>query len=270
MKKNIFRTKRHIFGILILTFALVSVAVSQAVGGLQLENLNFFSKKAESGKVEKTQFNKPEYKQQSNFTSGANEKSPSAATPQTAQGASSHVSIVDLIAESELIVQGTIISVTDGIENKIPFTEVKMKVGETLQGEAGEEVTFRQFGLMKPRLMPDGYVNLNVTPEGWATYKADEQVMIFLYKTASLTGLRAPVGLSQGKFSMQSASIINQTGNIGLFQDVEVDKKLLNDRDNRLLATKKGPVNADAFASFVRRAVKDKWIEGGKLKNAKK
>ena len=69
---------------------------------------------------------------------------------------------------------------------------------------------------------------------------------------------------------MNSANIMNETGNLGLFEGVEVDKKVKNDRDSRLLATKKGPVNADAFASFVRRAVKDKWIEGGKLKNAKK
>jgi hypothetical protein len=37
-----------------------------------------------------------------------------------------------------------------------------------------------------------------------------------------------------------------------------------------LLATKRGAVNAEGFMSFVRRAVKDKWIEGGKLKHVKK
>lgn len=265
MKKNIFKTKKQGFGILILMLMLVSIGVSQAIGTLRLENLNFFSAKKQSVEPAKKQFTKPEIKLQNNAV-------PNAQTPsstETAKGMSSHVTIVDLIDESETIVQGTILSVTDGFENNIPYTEVKMRVSEAIRGEAGEEITFRQFGLLKPRLMPNGKVNMSVTPEGWATYKADEQVMLFLYKTASLTGLRAPVGLSQGKFNMQAANIINQTGNIGLFQDVEVDKTLLNDKDNRLLATKKGAVNAQAFASFVRRAVNNKWIEGGKLKNAK-
>ena len=62
----------------------------------------------------------------------------------------------------------------------------------------------------------------------------------------------------------------SQLGNEGLFENVDVDARLLNDKDKRLLATKKGAVNADGFMSFVRRAVKNKWVEGGKLRHVKK
>ena len=57
--------------------------------------------------------------------------------------------------------------------------------------------------------------------------------------------------------------------NEGLFQDVVVDQKLLNDNDKRVMATRKGRVNAESFVSLVRRAVKDQWIEKGKMRNAK-
>jgi hypothetical protein len=61
---------------------------------------------------------------------------------------------------------------------------------------------------------------------------------------------------------------MSQSDNEGLFDGVAVDQSMLNDNDKRVLATKKGPVNAEAFVSFVRRAVKDQWIEKGKMRNA--
>jgi len=267
MKTNFFRTNKKLFGILILTLMLVSVAVSQATGILKLENLNFFGNRSDAVQTGRKVSVQPKYRRQATPIAA-----PQPAGPATAGNIpapiSSHVTVVDLINESETIVSGEVLSVTDGIENKVPFTEVKLRVQESFRGNAGEELTFRQFGLTKPRRMENGRVSLNVTPDGWAKYKAGEQVMLFLYKTASLTGLRAPVGLSQGKFDLQAANIINQTGNIGLFEGVELDANLTNERDARLLATPKGPVNADSFMSFVRRAVNNKWIEGGKLKNA--
>ena len=183
MRKNIFRTKKHIFGILILTLMTVGVGLSQVTGALQLENLNFFSNSEPKNQIEKKQSDKTEYKRQNAITPNAVEKSSSSV--EQIEKANNHLTILDLIAESETIVQGTITSVTDGIENNVPFTEVKMQVSETFLGAAGEELTFRQFGLIKPRKMPNGYINLNVTPEGWATYKENENVMLFLYKKAS-------------------------------------------------------------------------------------
>lgn len=84
------------------------------------------------------------------------------------------VNIVDLIDESELILKGMTKEVTDGFENGVPYTEVKILVSEALRGNVGEEYTFRQFGLTQPRKMENGKVNLNVTPDGWARYAVGE------------------------------------------------------------------------------------------------
>ena len=93
--------------------------------------------------------------------------------------------------------------------------------------------------------------------------------MLFLHKQASVTGLRTTVGLGQGKLAVNGGNVISQYENEGLFANVDVNNNLLNDKDKRLLGTKKGPVNAESFISFVRRAVKDKWIEGGKMRHVK-
>ncbi len=178
--------------------------------------------------------------------------------------------IVDLIGDSELIVRGSVKNVTDGIENGVPYTEITIQVSESLRGRFEKEYTYRQFGLLKPRSMGNGKVNLNVTPDGWSKYSQGEDVVLFLYKRAAKTGLRTTVGLGQGKLAIKGGNVASQFDNVGLFDNVEVDTKLLNDRDKRLLGTKKGAVNKESFMSFVRKAVKNKWIEGGKLRNAKK
>ena len=178
--------------------------------------------------------------------------------------------IVDLVVESEYILRGLVKEVTDGIENGVPFTQVTVQVSEAFRGEVGEEYTFRQFGLTQPRKMENGRIYLGVTPDGWSRYEHGEDVVLFLYKQASITGLRTTAGLGQGKLAVSGGNITSQFGNAGLFEDVAVDNNLLNDRDKRLLATKKGPVNTESFISFVRRAVKGNWIEGGKMRHAKK
>ena len=94
--------------------------------------------------------------------------------------------------------------------------------------------------------------------------------MLFLYKPASMTGLQTTAGLAQGKILFDGGNAVSQAGNVGLLENVEVNANLLNDKDKRLLATKKGAVNADGFLSFVRRAVGNKWIEGGKMRHATK
>ncbi len=182
---------------------------------------------------------------------------------------SSKVTIVELISESETIIVGNVESVTDGIENGVPYTEVTMVVNETLKGAERETMTFRQFGLLKPRQMEDGRMNLMVTPDGWATYSEGDESLVFLHASAKLTGLRAPIGLGQGKFDLKTGNLMNQTGNIGLFQDVTLSDDVETDRDSRLLVTEKGPVSAESLTSFVKRAVTAGWIEGGKLRHVK-
>lgn len=192
-----------------------------------------------------------------------------AATSAQADSLHSRQNIVDLIEYSEIILRGNVVEVTDGIdENRLPYTQVRVQVTETIRGTAAGEYTFRQFGLIAPRNMGDGRINFNVTPASWATYKTGEDVILFLYTAASASGLRTTVGLNQGKFKLHVGGAMSQSDNVGLFQDVAVDQSLLNDNDKRLMATKKGAVNADSFLSFVRRAVKDQWVERGKMRRA--
>ena len=178
--------------------------------------------------------------------------------------------IVDLLSDSEIIVRGLVKEVTDGFENGVPYTQVTIHVNEALRGQVGEEYTFRQFGLTKPRKLENGKTYLGITPEGWSKYTVGENAMLFLYKQASITKLRTTTGLGQGKVLFRGGNAVSQAGNEGLFENVDVDARLLNDKDKRLLATKRGAVNAESFMSFVRRAVKDKWIEGGKMNHVKK
>lgn len=186
----------------------------------------------------------------------------------TVSEATGEVNIVDLIGDSELIVRGMVKNVTDGFENGVPYTEVTVQVNEALRGTTGDEYTFRQFGLTRPRRLDNGKTYLGVTPEGWSKYKDGEDVVLFLHKKAAMTGLRTTVGLGQGKVLFQNGNATSQFDNKGLFENVEVNPSLMNDKDKRLLATKKGAVNGDGFISFVRRAVRGKWIEGGKLRHA--
>ncbi|HKX83080.1 MAG TPA: hypothetical protein VJL58_02575 [Pyrinomonadaceae bacterium] len=193
-----------------------------------------------------------------------------ASEAQSVSEGSGEVNIVDLIDESELIVRGMVKEVTDGFENGVPYTQVTVQVSEALRGTTGDEYSFRQFGLTQPRRLENGKTYLGITPEGWSKYKDGEDVVLFLCKQASMTGLRTTVGLGQGKVLFQNGNATSQFDNKGLFENVEVNQSLLNDKDKRLLATKKGAVNGDGFMSFVRRAVKNKWIEGGKLRHANK
>ena len=178
--------------------------------------------------------------------------------------------IVDLVADSEIIIRGMVKETTDGFENGVPYTQVTVSVTEKLRGQVGDEYTFRQFGLKEPRSLGNGKVYLGTTPEGWSKYEVGEDAMLFLYQQASMTGLRTTTGLGQGKVVFKGGNAVSQAGNEGLFENVEVSPNLVNEKDKRLLATKKGEVNGEGFMSFVRRAVKDKWVEGGKLRHAKK
>jgi len=183
---------------------------------------------------------------------------------------SSIPNVVDLVGDSESIFRGMVEDVTDGIENGVPYTQVTMRVTESIRGDLGDTYTFRQFGLMAPKTMGNGKGNLNVTPAGWATYSVGEDTVLFLYERARITGLQTTTGLGQGKVTLKGGNAESQFGNVGLFSNLEVDQKSLNDKDKRLLATKKGAVNAESFVSFVRKAVKGRWVEGGKLRHAKK
>jgi hypothetical protein len=179
--------------------------------------------------------------------------------------------IVDLLGQSELILHGTVKNITDGIDSKgLPYTEVTIHVSEAIKGQSGTEYTFRQFGLLKPRSMGNGLTNLMVTPAAFANYTKGEETLLFLYKQAGRTGFRTTTGLGQGKFNISVAGAVNQFNNAGLFNGVVTDQTLLGTTEKRVMATKTGAVNAQGFVSLVKQAVNGKWVENGRMKNAKK
>ena len=177
-------------------------------------------------------------------------------------------SIVDLVRQSELILRGTVKSVTDGVDNRgLPYTEVTVHVHEAIRGQVGSDYTFRQFGLLKPRSMGNGLVNLMVTPAGWPTYRAGEENILFLNKPAKWTGLQTTVGLGNGQFKVGMGGATNLANNSGLFSRVAVEPSLLAESDRRVLNTEKGAVNTRAFVSLVRKMVNGRWVELGSMRN---
>jgi len=170
--------------------------------------------------------------------------------------------IGDLIAMGELIVFGKVLEVHDGFDqNNVPYTEVTVEVQQTAKGEAGRTYTFRQFGLIKPRDMGNGLVNLNVTPDGWPTYSQGEEVALFLYKAASRTGLRTTVGLFQGKFRIEDGQVTNSIDNEGLFENLHVDLRKLSEKEREMIRMNRGRIPVQVFTSFVSKAAQEHWFE---------
>jgi hypothetical protein len=139
-------------------------------------------------------------------------------------------------------------------------------VAEAIRGQVSGDYTFRQFGVLKPRSMGNGMVNLMVTPASWATYTKGEENILFLYKRAAWTGLQTTVELSHGNFKVTLAGAVNQANNSGLFKNISVDPSLLGDKERRAMKNDKGAVNSNAFPSLVRQAVQGKSVENGRQK----
>lgn len=179
-----------------------------------------------------------------------------------------HQNLAQLIASSESIIAGTVKSVSDGIDLKgVPYTEITIAVGSSAKGKAksGEDFTFRQFGLLKPRTLSNGHKLLAVTPEGFAHWNEGEYVVAFMYRPAANTGLQTTAGMAQGKFSAVNGRLANQFGNQGLFSGVDIDRGLLSQEEQDMLETR-GAVDLGVFTRLVGRAVDQKWVEQGVMK----
>lgn len=171
--------------------------------------------------------------------------------------------LVDLISLSEHILVGKVVSVTDGFDNNVPYTEVTLLVEESIRGNAGNLYSFRQFGLTAPRDMGNGQVALSVSPDGWPRFAQDENVVVFLYQAGSLTGLRTTVGLFQGKFRVDGAGVANAANNVGLFENIAVDQSLLSAGEAKCIQSTGGAIPKTDFVGIVRKAVQGQWIEQG-------
>ncbi len=150
----------------------------------------------------------------------------------------------------------------------MPYTEVTIRVEDTAKGGVAKDssYTFRQFGLLKPRKMPNGHMLIATTPEGFPRWSVGEQVVAFLYHPASRTGLQTTAGMAQGKLTMASGRLSNEFNNVGLFDGVQVDDSLLTADERAMLDTQTGAVDAATFMGLVGRAVADGWVESGRMR----
>ncbi len=173
-----------------------------------------------------------------------------------------------MIQEADVIVTGEVVRISDGMEGGLPFTEVTMKVNGSVKRDMAENssYTFRQYGLLKPRKLPDGRYLLPSKIEGMATWTVGEKVTTFMNKPASRTRMTTPVGMAQGKFTYSGTQAANSFDNRGLFKGMSVQPDKLNARESAMLAKPAGPIDGDVLMSFVRRAVNEKWIEKGVMR----
>ena len=173
-----------------------------------------------------------------------------------------------LIADADQIVAGKVTRVTDGVsERGLPYTEITIAVADSAKGElrGGKRYTFRQFGLLEPRKMPNGRVLVAVTPEGFPRWQEGEQVVAFLYRPANRTGLQTTAGLAQGKLTVLNGRITNEFNNRGLFEGVQISDDLLAEKERAMLKSQ-GPVDAATFVGLVGRAVNENWIARGEMR----
>lgn len=176
--------------------------------------------------------------------------------------------MVDLVSLSERILVGEVVSLTDGIgADNLPYTEVTLRVDDAILGDQAGTYTFRQFGLLEPREMPNGKTNLMVSPQGWPRFQRGEEVMVFLYQAGEISGLRTTVGLFQGKFGIRDGQLVNEIGNQNLFHNVRFDESALTPTE-RQLVQQRGELPADEFISLVRKAVTENWVGQGRMIHA--
>jgi hypothetical protein len=176
--------------------------------------------------------------------------------------------IVDLLRESNDIVVGQVRSVTDGIDERgIPYTEVTLDIEETIRGNLQGTYTFRQFGLREPRPTADGTMMMMPAPDGFPRYTAGQTHLLFLHPAAKWTGLRTTARLGYGKFNVGPGRVENDMANAGLFRNVRLEHGLVTASERRMMAAD-GAANPDSFLTFVKRAVRERWVETGRMAHA--
>jgi hypothetical protein len=171
------------------------------------------------------------------------------------------INLADLVTTSSQIVVGTVTAVRSAQTGVLPATEVELKVSDTLRGTAQQTLTFRTVGLSVTPTVENGR-RLVAQAAALPQYTVGENVLLFLGPQSPL-GLRAPVGLQLGKFAMHSGSLQNGAQNRGLFTNLPLANRTLNTREQAMVTTQQGALDAGTFVSFVRRAVQEAWWTDG-------
>jgi hypothetical protein len=183
------------------------------------------------------------------------------ATPPSHALSAKQVNVADLVRQSGQIVSGTVTAVDQGIDDHgLPYTQVQLKVAQSIRGTAAGTLTFRQFGLQTAQPAANGRRLLGLVA-GMPRYEKNDQVLLFLTQTSSI-GFRTTVGLEQGHFALRGGNFENGANNAALFRGVDLSRAHLDAKESFLVTTQQGAVNADTFIGLVRRAVRENWWGG--------
>ena len=63
---------------------------------------------------------------------------------------------------------------------------------------------------------------------------------------------------------------MNAFDNNGLFSGVNVNRSLLDTKEQQMFGTRTGPVNEETFRRFLHRAVDGNWVKNGSIANGKR
>jgi hypothetical protein len=128
--------------------------------------------------------------------------------------------LAELVTQSATIVRGYVVSAK--VEphpelHNLSTVVVTLRVAETLKGEAGETLTFRQF-IWDLRDRSDA-----------AGYRKGQHLLLLMNPTTPY-GLTSPAGLGQGRFQIARDAAGRETatnghGNAGLFRGLEAQLK---------------------------------------------
>jgi len=169
----------------------------------------------------------------------------------------SPMNISDLVRNSSDIVAGTVKAVRPGTVGNIPYVEVELTVTDAVRGGAQRTLTFKRMGVQAAAAPVAGRIAVGRVP-GMTDFTVGEKVFLFLGPTSS-RGFRAPVGLQQGKFTYGTGSVRNDLQNVGLFTNVNLTNKPLNEKEQAMVSTTQGALDSATFVAFVRRAVIGNW-----------
>ena len=178
-----------------------------------------------------------------------------------------HRSLKGLVVNSERIFIGKCISVQEGAlelsRGRIYYTQYTFQVTEQIKGSVGRTISFRQYGLVKPRKV-DETTALVKRVLLMPTYQEEREYVLFLGRDSRL-GLTSPVGLHQGAFAIQRDSqgrkvASNGLMNRGLFKDLdpkEMSRLDLTQTEKNLTTTRKGAFPLRDFHSLVKKFARD-------------
>lgn len=177
--------------------------------------------------------------------------------------------LADLIIQSELILLGEVLDVSDGFTHQgIPYTEITMDVAESIKGVDTPVYRFRQFGLVEAGTRAGGQDYLGSSPQGFPRWSQGETVLVFLHQPARHTGLQATVGLGQGKLNEVDGRFERVSGIWSLFENLVVKVGDLSPDQIDMLRGEAQVVDASSLLALLRRAVDENWVETGVMRHA--